>query len=433
VGDLVVTTAVSSVGFCVAGAASPVVPALLAVAVLVNAKIVGLYDQDDLRIHKTTLDDCPALASVVAHVLLAYVALALVAGKHSAIGPNLVGTWAGLLALLLLGRWTTRRLLERWCGAERCLVIGSADAARQFQLRTEHNGAVDVVGGEPLAVLLGGAGRLKRVVERLHVDRLVIVIPPRSTPEELHEAIRRSKQSGARVSILPNTGVLTGRGGGVDDLAGTVLLGVRRFRPTRSNRLLKRTLDLAIGVPLAVATLPAVLVLGLGVRLGSPGPAIYRQIRVGRQGQHFTVYKLRSMVADAEAQRAGLLRRNEAGDGLFKIQDDPRITPLGRVLRKTKLDELPQLWNVVRGDMSLVGPRPLVLEEDERIGGLDRLRLDLTPGVTGPWQLMGSGKRRVSLEDMLKLDYVYVTEWSLWTDVVILIRTVKLVVSRAGV
>jgi lipopolysaccharide/colanic/teichoic acid biosynthesis glycosyltransferase len=136
------------------------------------------------------------------------------------------------------------------------------------------------------------------------------------------------------------------------------------------------------------------------------------------------------MVTGADALKDELRARNEAGGGLFKIADDPRVTRVGRFLRKTSLDELPQLFNVVRGDMSLVGPRPLILDEDQRIKGWDRRRLSLTPGMTGHWQILGSA--RVPLHEMVKIDYLYVAGWSLWSDIKILLRTVPYMLARRG-
>jgi lipopolysaccharide/colanic/teichoic acid biosynthesis glycosyltransferase len=155
----------------------------------------------------------------------------------------------------------------------------------------------------------------------------------------------------------------------------------------------------------------------------------FRQTRVGRNGERFQIYKFRSMVADAEAHKDELLHLNET-DGVFKMSEDPRVTRVGRMLRTSSLDELPQLINVVRGEMSLVGPRPLVVDEDAKVAGLDRSRLHLTPGMTGHWQILGSA--RVPLGEMVGIDYLYVANWSLWTDVKILLRTVPYVLSRSG-
>jgi lipopolysaccharide/colanic/teichoic acid biosynthesis glycosyltransferase len=165
------------------------------------------------------------------------------------------------------------------------------------------------------------------------------------------------------------------------------------------------------------------------VRLDSPGPIFFRQVRVGRHGRRFHMLKFRSMVPDAEQRKAALADRNETV-GFFKITNDPRITRVGRILRKTSLDELPQFFNVLAGHMSIVGPRPLVVDEDERIVGLDRSRLHLTPGMTGPWQVLGSS--RIPLSEMVSLDYLYVTNWSLWLDVKLLLRTFPHVLARRG-
>jgi lipopolysaccharide/colanic/teichoic acid biosynthesis glycosyltransferase len=169
--------------------------------------------------------------------------------------------------------------------------------------------------------------------------------------------------------------------------------------------------------------------IALLIRLDSKGPVFFRQERVGQDGERFGLFKFRSMIPDAEARKASLRHLNEAS-GLFKIADDPRITRVGKVLRRTSLDELPQLLNVLRGEMSLVGPRPLVVDEDAMISGLDRSRLHLTPGMTGHWQILGSA--RVPLEEMVGIDYLYVANWSLWTDVKILLRTIPFVLLRRG-
>ena len=162
------------------------------------------------------------------------------------------------------------------------------------------------------------------------------------------------------------------------------------------------------------------------IKRSSPGPVFFRQTRVGRGDTRFRIVKFRTMRSDAEERKVELLDRNETR-GLFKIADDPRVTGIGRILRRSSLDELPQLFNVLRGEMSLVGPRPLVVDEDEQVAGWHRRRLDLTPGMTGAWQILGN---RVPLEDMVSLDYLYIVNWSLWSDIEILLRTVPHVLGR---
>ena len=201
-------------------------------------------------------------------------------------------------------------------------------------------------------------------------------------------------------------------------------------RPGRLDRVGKILLDRLAASFILLMALPILLACALAIRLESRGPALFKQTRVGRDGTPFTMYKLRSMTCDAEERKAELREVNEAEGGLFKIADDPRITRVGRLLRRTSLDELPQLFNVFSGDMSLVGPRPLVVDEDEQITGYDRRRLALTPGMTGPWQILGS--TRVPLPEMVKIDYLYLAGWSLWSDVKIMLRTVPYMLARRG-
>jgi lipopolysaccharide/colanic/teichoic acid biosynthesis glycosyltransferase len=195
-------------------------------------------------------------------------------------------------------------------------------------------------------------------------------------------------------------------------------------------RPLKRAFDVigaAVGL-LAVA--PLLVAIAVAIKLDGEGTVLYRQRRVGRHGQHFDMLKFRTMIPNADGMKERLRALNEAGGGLFKIADDPRVTRIGRFLRRSALDELPQLLNVLKGEMSLVGPRPLVLDEDARIAGHHRRRLELPPGMTGPWQLLGPV--RAPLEEMVTIDYRYVAEWSLRQDLAILLRTVAHVFGRRG-
>jgi lipopolysaccharide/colanic/teichoic acid biosynthesis glycosyltransferase len=214
-----------------------------------------------------------------------------------------------------------------------------------------------------------------------------------------------------------------------DQISGVTLLGVRRFGLTRSSEVVKRGFDL-VGASLALLVFAPLLVLAaVAIKIDSRGPIFFRQTRVGRDGRRFRIVKFRTMVDGAEQSKDALRARNETS-GLFKIADDPRVTRVGRLLRRTSLDELPQLFNVLRGEMSLVGPRPLVVDEDSQIRGWHRRRLHLTPGMTGHWQVLGSA--RIPLNEMVKIDYLYVAGWSLWLDVKILVRTVSHVLGRQG-
>jgi lipopolysaccharide/colanic/teichoic acid biosynthesis glycosyltransferase len=196
-------------------------------------------------------------------------------------------------------------------------------------------------------------------------------------------------------------------------------------RPT----VIKRAMDVLGSALGLLACSPLMALIALAVRRQSPGAVLFRQARVGRDGRVFAMLKFRTMVADAEQQRAALLASSRDPNWLF-LDEDPRITPVGRLLRRTSLDELPQLFNVLRGDMSLVGPRPLVPAEDARVRDWARRRCEVAPGMTGLWQV--SGRTSIPFEDMLLLDARYVATWSLRRDVQILVRTIPVVLSGNG-
>ncbi|WP_435011799.1 sugar transferase (plasmid) [Tundrisphaera lichenicola] len=202
---------------------------------------------------------------------------------------------------------------------------------------------------------------------------------------------------------------------------------------TRST--VKRAMDLVGAIGGLIFLAPLLALVGLLVRLESRGPILFRQPRVGLNGRIFLCCKFRTMVPDAEQRLRDLEARNESAGGvLFKIKDDPRVTSLGRFLRKTSLDELPQLWNVLMGDMSLVGPRPLQLRDSEKLADVDHRgysrRLTVVPGITGPWQV--SGRSDIDSQQMLGLDLNYVTNWTLAVDLQILIKTISVVIVGKG-
>jgi exopolysaccharide biosynthesis polyprenyl glycosylphosphotransferase len=269
---------------------------------------------------------------------------------------------------------------------------------------------------------------VRAAVRRDRIDR--VIVAPRSTDAaEMLEVIRVAKLEGVRVTVLPRLFEVVGSSVEFDQVDGLTMLGVRRFGLSRSSRAVKRVFDLLGSTILLAAAAPVMAVIAIAIRLDTSGPVLFRQLRVGRDGRYFHMLKFRSMVADADRRKAELLHLNET-EGLFKITEDPRITRVGRWLRRSSLDELPQLFNVWRGEMSLVGPRPLVLDEDAQVQGLDRARLHLTPGMTGPWQVLGS--TRVPMREMVVIDYLYAANWSLWSDMKILLRTIPHMLSGRG-
>jgi exopolysaccharide biosynthesis polyprenyl glycosylphosphotransferase len=428
--------AILGVAFCaiVFGSASFHLSVLAALPlVVVVAKAHGLYERDELLINKTTIDEAPQLFQVSTLVALALSIVDNTAFATSFNAAALISMWFILFAFMLLGRRFTRGVLKHMVPEERCVLVGDQSAFDRLESKLEGAAKAQLVGRmspppDTHRDVLAHAQALRELLDRTQAHR--VVIDPQALPDrEMLALVRTAKGLGVRVSLLPSVHDVVGSEVVFDDLQGMTLLGVRRFGLSRSSRILKRSFDLFCGSLMMLAAAPAMAVIALAIRLDSSGPVFFRQTRVGRDGRHFRIYKFRSMTADAEDRKAELRTHNEA-DGLFKIADDPRITRIGRILRKTSLDELAQLLNVLRGDMSLVGPRPLVVDEDRLISGSDRSRLQLTPGMTGHWQIAGSS--RIPMHEMVKIDYLYVAGWSLWADIKILLRTVPYMLARRG-
>ena len=199
----------------------------------------------------------------------------------------------------------------------------------------------------------------------------------------------------------------------------------------RFSYAVKRAIDVVGSLVGMVLLSPVFLGIALAVKLTSPGPVIFAQVRVGRYGRHFRFYKFRSMYVDAEERKKELLAKNESKDGvIFKMRDDPRITRVGRFLRRTSLDELPQLWNVFIGDMSLVGPRPPVPKEVQEYTLEDRKRLDVIPGITCLWQIRG--RSEIPFHEQVRLDKEYILAPSVWTDIKILLKTIPAIIGGKG-
>ena len=347
--------------------------------------------------------------------------------------------WLALAGGLLLARAVSRALALRLAPAERCLFIGDELSAETIRGKLGHGGVkAEVVAHLDLDKVASWStdsfsetrlAEIRDLAQTLDVHRAIIA--PRSVDGgEMLNLVRTLKAVGVRVSVLPRLLEVVGSSVEFDDLHGVTVMGVRRFDLTRSSAAFKRAFDL-FGASLGLlAVSPLLVVIAAAIKLDGRGPVFFRQQRVGRHGKRFEMLKFRTMVPGADALKAGLRDRNEAQEGLFKIAEDPRVTRVGRLLRRSALDELPQLWNIVRGEMSLVGPRPLVLDEDQRIEGWHRRRLELTPGMTGPWQILGPA--RVPLREMVAIDYLYVANWSLWTDIKILLRTIPHVLQRRG-
>ncbi len=408
---------------------------LAAPAIIVSAKVLGLYDRDQHIVHKTTLDELPKLFQLT--ILIAFCASLLQ-------GPLVDGmlSAAGLLAFaatFFIGvatvRAGARQVAKQLAPPERCVVIGDQDHADELATKVEASGGTTVEFVGRFDAANGEAGSPERLdgIADFLVDNdihRVVLAPGMEHRGDMLALVGEIKSLGVKISLLPSVSQAGGTSFELDRINGITLLGMRGFEFSRSSLILKRAMDVAISGAALLFLSPMFLAIALAIKLNSRGSVFYRQTRVGRHGKPFEMLKFRTMHKNAHSLRAELDHLNEASGGLFKIADDPRVTRVGKPLRSLSLDELPQLWNVLRGEMSLVGPRPLVREEDRLIQGWHRQRLTLTPGMTGHWQVMGSA--RLPLDEMVKLDYSYVQNWSAWSDLQLLLRTIPFVAARRG-
>ena len=404
-------------------------------------KVIGLYDRDEALLHKTTLDEAPQLWQVATLGTLCV----WLAGGYVFAGDNLdrsevVLLWAMLVVFLVFARAGARAIALRISPPERCLFVGDHEAAATIGSKlSDHHGLnadlvahidpADVSAWSTDGLLAPRLSEIRDLARSLDVQRAIIA-PDSLEGQRMLDLVSTLDAVGVKVSVLPRLLEVVGSSVEFDDLHGVTVMGVRRFALTRSSIAVKRAFDLTGALVCLLAMAPLMIAIAIAIKVDSRGPVFFRQRRVGRHGHHFALFKFRTMVPDADQLKDSLRDRNEAQSGLFKIAGDPRITRVGKFLRESALDELPQLLNIVRGEMSLVGPRPLVVDEDQNVRGWYRRRLLLLPGMTGPWQILGPA--RVPLQEMGAMDYLYVANWSLWGDLKILLRTVPHVLGRRG-
>jgi exopolysaccharide biosynthesis polyprenyl glycosylphosphotransferase len=266
-------------------------------------------------------------------------------------------------------------------------------------------------------------------VRALDIERVIVAFPGVENEETL-AIVRELREFDIRIDVVPQLYELIPPGADVHTLEGLTVIGLPRPRLAKSSKLLKRSMDVVISAIGLLVLSPLFLLTAIAIKLDSRGPVFFRQVRMGMGEQKFRIFKFRTMTVDADQRKGEYAHMNKharnGGDPrMFKIPGDPRVTRVGRFLRRYSLDELPQLVNVLLGQMSLVGPRPLILEEDSHVQEWARERLRLKPGITGLWQVLG--RDSIGFEEMVRLDYLYVTTWSLWNDLRLMLRTLPVV------
>ncbi|MCL4804446.1 MAG: sugar transferase [Anaerolineae bacterium] len=360
--------------------------------------------------------------------------------------------WALLFIVLfisvsrLLRRWSLAALYRRGIGVDRALVVGAGETGRSLvqtllarpDLGFAMVGYLDDGHSEDAGMgripRLGVYSELEQHLTALAPVHTVFITLPGSMQAQLLKLLQVCQQHEVRALVVPDLLQLSLNRVEFTNMAGVPLLGVRDMAAfghiSRSGRILKRALDLAIIILLSLPTLLVMGVIALGIKLDSPGSIFYASPRVGREGRLFMMYKFRSMVAGADEQKESLRELNEADGPLFKIKDDPRLTRTGRLIRRLSLDELPQIFNVLLGQMSLVGPRPPLPEEVAQYKPWHHQRLAVVGGMTGLWQV--SGRSDLSFDELCLLDIYYIENWTLGMDVRILLQTIPHLLSGKG-
>jgi exopolysaccharide biosynthesis polyprenyl glycosylphosphotransferase len=332
----------------------------------------------------------------------------------------------------------TREVLHSFGVRRRAILAGEGDHLVHLYrtlgfgrsgIDYEFVGAVAAAPGEINLPVLGEIDELRRVLLEHEVDEL-IVTDSDFTDRQLLEMVELAHRSGVKVRIAPKTTDLLVQRGEFVPGQGTPLFELRPPVLVGADWLLKRTFDLTVSVVVLLVGLPLWIAISAAIKLSSRGPVLYADRRVGLGEQEFGMLKFRTMYVDAAQRQAELETRNEAGGALFKIRDDPRVTPVGRLLRRYSLDEIPNTVNVLRGEMSLVGPRPLPVRDYGLLEEWHRKRYLVLPGMTGLWQI--SGRSNLSFDDLVRYDFYYLDNWSIWLDISILAKTVPAVLGQRG-
>lgn len=404
---------------------------------VMTAIVAGLYDRDGDRVDHTSAEDLPRLVSTLTFGAWMAFLFTWAIGRDHNDRTKIIMCWLFAIVCISALRTVARCICRRHpLYVQNTLIVGTDVAGQlaaqkiaahpEYGLRVvgfvdsfNQNGTSENGDAPPV---LGDVDHLEEIVRRFRVRRVILAFPEHAR-EHLIGAIRGLTTRGVQLDILPRFFDVLDPGIDVHDLEGIPVLGLRPPRLGRASMLLKRTIDLLGSAFLLLVLSPFLAAIAVAIKLDSRGPVFFRQVRIGGGGQPFVIWKFRTMVEDADNRKADVahLNKHQRDPRMFKIDGDPRVTRVGRWLRRHRFDELPQLLNVLRAEMSLVGPRPLIPEEHRWVDDWATKRLDLRPGMTGLWQVLGSDS--IEFEDMVKLDYRYVTSWSLGRDIALILRT----------
>jgi exopolysaccharide biosynthesis polyprenyl glycosylphosphotransferase len=395
---------------------------------IVLAKLHGLYDRDQRALRILTVDELPRICLWGLTGTVGATMLISALNPASVTLSMIVAVWMVACGSAVLLRTAARSVWRLLAPPERTLIVGggalAAAAVRKLLLFPEIH--LQLV-GEPAP--LDDVAELRRTLRARGIDRIILA------SESIDEALIADLLSTCRgekvkLSVVPPVRAMFGTAVQLDNVADMPFLQYNTWDVSRSTLLLKRTLDVSFSLVAIVLLLPVAALVALAIRLDTPGPIIFSQRRAGRGGRPFRMFKFRTMIVGAEDALPELVPFDELDEPVFKLRDDPRVTRAGRFFRRTSLDELPQLVNVLRGEMSLVGPRPEQIELVERYGPEERVRLAVKPGLTGPMQVSGRGE--LTLDERLAVEREYIENLALGRDLRILALTMPAVLGARG-
>ena len=413
---------------------------------IVLAKMEGLYDADHPRIWHLTTDEAPAIFHWITLSVAASLFFIRALPDETITVNSAVALYVVALGTAFLFRSAARGIWRRRVPPERALVLGNgklADAmSRKLTLEPghhlsvleyaglEHDGASGN-GTNPSELKLEELSKedLEFLFEETGVERVVLAMP------ELDEAtlariVSSCRSTGVKLSVMPPMRAMLGTAVQLNHIAEVPVIEYGTWEASFSTMAMKRAVDIVLSAVGIVVLAPLMVAIAIAVRVSSRGPAMFTQVRAGLAGKPFKILKFRTMCHDAEERIGEVISPDELAEPMFKLREDPRVTKVGRYLRRTSLDELPQLFNVLRGDMSLVGPRPEELWLVERYGETQRFRLEMRPGITGPMQVHGRGE--LNFQERLAVEREYVENYSIRKDLKILLRTVSTVWHAPG-
>lgn len=416
---------------------------VLTVIWLAASHRAGAYD---VRRGRPLLDE---LYSVVNATTLAIMLMVvLVFFYRRLFYSRIIFVYAGIAIVVLVGlargvrQVILTRLRQAGQGVDRVVIIGAGEVGRtvirnliaQPELGYRVVGFLDDDPAKSTTDIgpiraLGPLDNLSEVIREQAIDQVIITLPWQYHRKTVR-LVTDSEHAGVRARVVPDLFQLSLGGVDVEAINGIPLISIKETRLTGVNLALKRIVDVFIAGAVMLVGSPVWLLVALAIKLDSPGPVLFRQERVGRDGHLFTVYKFRSMYVDAEQRLEELRGKNEASGPLFKVRDDPRRTRVGRFIRTTSIDEIPQFLNVLRGEMSIVGPRPGLPNEVAQYQEWHHKRLQVLPGITGLWQV--SGRSNLTFDEMVMLDIYYAENWSLSRDLRIMLRTVPQILFGDG-